>query len=222
MVASAKEVVVPDIGDFKDVDVIEVLVSAGERISAEDPLVTLESDKATMDVPSPYTGVIKEVKLQVGDKVSQGSMVALLELDDGEKAEPLPETVAESEHATKRPALTPAPETSPAYTTVEVDSVVETMATAEQPSPPPTLPPKLEGPGRAIPHASPSVRAFARELGVELLQQVGGTGPKGRILKQDVQAFVKRRLAQPGGAAAAAALAVPEMPEIDFSKFGEI
>ncbi|MFQ5995198.1 MAG: dihydrolipoyllysine-residue acetyltransferase [Acidiferrobacterales bacterium] len=221
--ASAKQVVVPDIGDFQDVDVIEVLVSVGDQINAEDPLVTLESDKATMDVPSPYAGVIKEVKLQVGDKVSQGSTVALLEVDGGEKLEPPPETVAELERSTAAaPAVPPPSETPTPPPSAELDTF-ESVAVVAQPSPPPTLPPLplLGEPGRAIAHASPSVRAFARELGVEL-GRVAGTGPKGRILKQDVHAFVKGRLAQPMGVAPAAGFSMPEMPEIDFSQFGEI
>lgn len=221
---SVKEVVVPDIGDFNDVDVIEVLVSPGDQIKAEDPLITLETDKATMDVPSPYAGVVKEVKIKVGDKVSQGVAVALLEAD---------ESVSEAESAAQPQAAANEPEASvvaegpaaeapvPRAATPTPPAPAAAPSTAARPTPPPTLPPPVERSGAARAHASPSVRAFARELGVDLTQ-VQGTGPKGRILQQDVQAFVKQRLSHPGAAAPAAGYVLPAMPEIDFSKFGAI
>lgn len=221
---SVKEVVVPDIGDFKDVDVIEVLVSPGDQIKVEDPLITLETDKATMDVPSPYAGVVKEVKIKVGDKVSQGVAVALLEAD---------ESVSEAESAAQPQAAANEPEASAVAEGPAAEAPVPRAATPTPPAPaaapstaarltpPPTLPPPVERSGAARAHASPSVRAFARELGVDLTQ-VQGTGPKGRILQQDVQAFVKQRLSHPGAAAPAAGYVLPAMPEIDFSKFGAI
>ena len=221
---SVKEVVVPDIGDFKDVDVIEVLVSPGDQIKVEDPLITLETDKATMDVPSPYAGVVKEVKIKVGDKVSQGVAVALLEAD---------ESVSEAESAAQPQAAANEPEASavaegpaaeapvPRAATPTPSAPAAAPSTAARLTPPPTLPPPVERSGAARAHASPSVRAFARELGVDLTQ-VQGTGPKGRILQQDVQAFVKQRLSHPGAAAPAAGYVLPAMPEIDFSKFGAI
>ena len=221
---SVKEVVVPDIGDFNDVDVIEVLVSPGDQIKAEDPLITLETDKATMDVPSPYAGVVKEVKIKVGDKVSQGVAVALLEAD---------ESVSEAESAAQPQAAANEPEASAVAEGPAAEAPVPRAAaptppapaaapsTAARPTPPPTLPPPVERSGAARAHASPSVRAFARELGVDLTQ-VQGTGPKGRILQQDVQAFVKQRLSHPGATAPAAGYVLPAMPEIDFSKFGAI
>ncbi len=221
---SVKEVVVPDIGDFNNVDVIEVLVSPGDQIKAEDPLITLETDKATMDVPSPYAGVVKEVKIKVGDKVSQGVAVALLEAD---------ESVSEAESAAQPQAAANEPEASAVAEGPAAEAPVPRAAaptppapaaapsTAARLTPPPTLPPPVERSGAARAHASPSVRAFARELGVDLTQ-VQGTGPKGRILQQDVQAFVKQRLSHPGAAAPAAGYVLPAMPEIDFSKFGAI
>ena len=221
---SVKEVVVPDIGDFKDVDVIEVLVSPGDQIKVEDPLITLETDKATMDVPSPYAGVVKEVKIKVGDKVSQGVAVALLEAD---------ESVSEAESAAQPQAAANEPEASAVAEGPAAEAPVPRAAaptppapaaapsTAARLTPPPTLPPPVERSGAARAHASPSVRAFARELGVDLTQ-VQGTGRKGRILQQDVQAFVKQRLSHPGAAAPAAGYVLPAMPEIDFSKFGTI
>ncbi len=221
---SVKEVVVPDIGDFNNVDVIEVLVSPGDQIKVEDPLITLETDKATMDVPSPYAGVVKEVKIKVGDKVSQGVAVALLEAD---------ESVSEAESAAQPQAAANEPEASAVAEGPAAEAPVPRAAsptppapaaapsTAARLTPPPTLPPPVERSGAARAHASPSVRAFARELGVDLTQ-VQGTGPKGRILQQDVQAFVKQRLSHPGAAAPAAGYVLPAMPEIDFSKFGAI
>jgi len=223
-VDSVKEILVPDIGGFNDVDVIEILVAPGDQIRVEDPLITLESDKATMDVPSPYAGVVKEVKIKVGDKVSQGVAVALLEAD---------ESVSESETAAQPQAGANEPEASAVAEGPAAEALVPRAATptppapaavpstAAGPTPPPTLPPPVERSGAVLAHASPSVRAFARELGVDLMQ-VQGTGPKGRILQQDVQAFVKQRLTHPGAAAPAAGYVLPVMPEIDFSKFGAI
>ncbi len=199
------DVRVPDIGDFKDVDVIEVLVSAGEHIDAEDPLITLESDKATMDVPSPHAGVVKAVKVKVGDKVSEGSLI--LSLQRGEAP-----TVA----AAPPPELgAPAPPTPQARATPSAPA----RAPEKRPSPTAAMAAVEEAVFRKA-HASPAVRRFARELGVDL-GRVKGTGPKERILKEDVQVFVKGRLAQPE-AAGAIGFAVAEMPEIDFSKFGEV
>ncbi len=221
---SVKEVVVPDIGDFNDVDVIEVLVSPGDQIKAEDPLITLETDKATMDVPSPYAGVVKEVKIKVGDKVSQGVAVALLEADESVSE---PETAAEPQAAANEPEASavaegPAAEAPvPRAATPTPPAPAAAPSTAARPTSPPTLPPPVERSGAARAHASPSVRAFARELGVDLTQ-VQGTGPKGRILQHDVQAFIKQRLSHPGAAAPAAGYVLPAMPEIDFSKFGAI
>ncbi|MEE8212150.1 MAG: dihydrolipoyllysine-residue acetyltransferase [Acidiferrobacterales bacterium] len=219
-----KEVVVPDIGDFNDVDVIEVLVSPGDQIKAEDPLITLETDKATMDVPSPYAGVVKEVKIKVGDKVSQGVAVALLEADESvSEAEPAaPPQAAANEPEASAAAEGPAAEAPvPRAATPTPPAPAAAPSTAARPTPPPTLPPPVERSGAARAHASPSVRAFARELGVDLTQ-VQGTGPKGRILQHDVQAFIKQRLSHPGAAAPAAGYVLPAMPEIDFSKFGAI
>ncbi len=197
--ATVKDVFLPDIGDFKDVDVIEVLVSPGQAIHQDDSLITLESDKATMEVPSPTSGTVREVPVKVGDKVSQGALILRLE--------PL-EDVA---------APTPQPPAAPPPEAVEKPPAAEVAA----PRPPPVAP----TPGAAEPvaivagaavHASPSVRRFARELGADL-SRVHGSGPKGRILKEDVQAFVKAQLS--GAAPAAAAL--PPLPEVDFTQFGE-
>ncbi len=200
------EVKVPDIGDFQDVDIIEVMVAPGDRIQAEDPLITLESDKATMDVPAPVAGTVVALRVNKGDKVSEGSTILALQPSAavaGVSDTPLQAPPAPSAPA---PATPPAREGPP-----------------DRPVPPPTLPEPVATTGATKSHASPSVRRFARELGVDL-QRVSGTGRKGRIVKQDVQAFVKQALAQPSSQAAAATpgLTLPEMPQIDFAKFGEI
>ena len=197
--AELTTVVVPDIGDFSEVEVIEILVAAGDEVAAEDSLISLESDKATMEIPSPYSGVVKILKISVGDKLSEGSVILELELAQGETtaAKPTVEEVAVAEtSATEvvapQPAVTPTP--------VEA---------------PPLAPPPVNG-KRA--HASPAIRRFARELGVDL-SRVGGSGPKGRVLKLDVKQYVKTVLA--GGDTAAGGSVIPPVPVIDFTKFGE-
>jgi len=200
---------VPDIGDFKDVEVIEILVKPGDTVAAEQSLVSLESDKAAMEVPSPAAGVVKELLLKVGDKVSQGAPI--LVLVEAAAASSIKEAGAASAGATTSQA--PAPSVA---------------RTGEMPIPAraPPVPAEVTGSGPAgfKPHASPSVRKFARELGVDLTR-VTGTGPNGRIVLADVQAFVKGALAR--GAAAPAAPAVGGLnvlpwPQVDFAKFGPI
>ena len=198
----ALTVPVPDIGDFKEVEVIEVLVKPGDAVSKEQSLITLESDKATMEIPSPSAGVVKELRIKVGDKVSKGAPILVLASADGAKAEaPKP---AKSSPA---PAAVPAP-------------VNQNAPKAE-----PARPPAQEETGDK-PHASPSVRKFARELGVDL-HVVRGSGPKGRILHSDIQAFVKGIVqgkaperAKPAGGALPFNL--PAWPEVDFAKFGPV
>ncbi|MCS6997694.1 MAG: E3 binding domain-containing protein, partial [Casimicrobiaceae bacterium] len=204
------EVRVPDIGDFKDVEVIEVLVKPGDVVAKEQSLITLESDKATMEIPSPAAGVVKSLRVKVGDRVSEGSPILVLE-DAGAQ----PATAA------------PAPEREEAPRALPAQAAAEEIRTAPPAIRPPA--PVPHEPSEAVqskPHASPSVRKFARELGVDLAK-VRGTGPKGRILHADVQAFVKGILA--GQAAAAPApsargigLDLPPWPEVDFAKFGPV
>ncbi len=197
----ALTVVVPDIGDFKDVEVIEVLVKPGDAVAKEQSLVTLESDKATMEIPAPAAGVVAEMRVKVGDRVSEGSELLVL----GGAAVPSPASSASSVPAT--PA--------------------STSATASTPPPPSTGRPVPREPREEIvskPHASPSIRLFARELGVDLAR-VAGSGPKGRILREDVQGFVKGALAgKPARAEAKASapFALPAWPEVDFAKFGPV
>ncbi|HXX11458.1 MAG TPA: dihydrolipoyllysine-residue acetyltransferase [Burkholderiales bacterium] len=201
-----REVVVPDIGDFKDVPVIEVLVKPGDSVKAEDSLVTLESDKATMEVPAPFSGVVKEMKVKVGDKVSQGVAILTLEADGAvqpaapKAAAPAPAPAARAAPPQAAPAQQPAGVAVPAV------------------APSPALAPVDEA-GFAHTHASPGVRRFARELGVDLTR-VKGSGPKGRILKDDVQGYVKSSLSRPAAAPAGGGLSVLPLPVVDFAKFG--
>jgi pyruvate dehydrogenase E2 component (dihydrolipoyllysine-residue acetyltransferase) len=246
---AATEVKVPDIGDFKEIPVIELLVKAGDTVKKDDSLLVLESDKATMEVPAPAAGVIAELKVKVGDKVSAGTLVALLEGGVGAGAAPAvtngngkaktagasppptqpqnPQTGSEPPQAdppggsgvrsggqspSERDANSPAPATPKAVGPAAAASAAETPATS---------PAAAEG---AIAHASPGVRRFARELGVPL-GQVTSSGPKGRILKEDIQSFVKQAIA--GGASARgggglADLGLPPWPKVDFAKFGPV
>jgi len=206
-----KDVLVPDIGDFKEVEVIEVLVKPGDTVAREQSLITLESDKATMEIPSPGAGVVKEITLKVGDKVSQGTLILRMEAADAAA------TVAETPRGAP-PSQTP----SPRPTTAAAPAPVATAAIAH--AAPVLAEPREET--SAKPHASPSIRKFARELGVALVR-VRGTGPKGRILIEDVRAFVKGALvAAPAPAAAkgggALPFNLPAWPEVDFAKFGPV
>ncbi|HEU5282580.1 MAG TPA: dihydrolipoyllysine-residue acetyltransferase [Burkholderiales bacterium] len=214
-----QEVFVPDIGDFKDVPIIEVLVKPGDRIKPEDSLVTLESDKATMEVPAPMGGVVQEMKVKVGDRVSQGSLILTLETGEAVVAAAAPKPAAAPAAPSPPPA---APTTAPA----PAAPVVPAPAAAPPPAAPTPAPAALapaDEAGFARAHASPAVRRFARELGVDLARVKGG-GPKGRVLKEDIQGFVKEALARPAPAAAAAGLgfALPAMPAVDFAKFGPV
>ena len=210
MPGAPETVTVPDIGDFKDVEVIEVLVKAGDTVTKEQSLITLESDKATMEIPSPAAGVVKELKVKVGDKVSEGSAVLVIESQGGA---PAAAPAQQGKEARPAPAA-PKPETAPAA-----------AAPIPRPSPVPLEPREANG---ARPHASPSVRKFARELGVDLAK-VRGSGPKGRVLHEDVQGFVKGVMVEGAGAASAPAARgggmpfnLPAWPEVDFAKFGPI
>ncbi len=212
------EVKVPDIGDFGDVPVIEIAVKAGDTVKEEDTLVTLESDKATMDVPSPAAGTVKELRLKVGDKVSEGSVVLLLE--SGEQRAAISDQLSASSEQSS--AISNQPSAS---------GEREAAVVAPQPAAPPATPPAPQVSSGSQPaaaggkaHASPSVRRFARELGVDVAL-VSGSGPKGRILREDVQAYVKAALAQPAGARPAAAgggLDLLPWPQVDFAKFGPV
>jgi pyruvate dehydrogenase E2 component (dihydrolipoamide acetyltransferase) len=202
-VAEIKQVLVPDIGDYRDVDIIEVMVKAGQTINAEDNLITLETDKAAMDVPSPYAGVIKEVNVKVGDKVSQGSLILLLESSD-----------AGTPQKSKSVQLPPVPTVAPVTEKVEAKPSAATDAASS------SLPAMAQPVTSAKAHASPAIRRFARELGVQI-EQVKGSGEKGRITKDDVQLFVKTALAQ-SGTSTGNGLQVLAMPVVDYAKYGAI
>jgi pyruvate dehydrogenase E2 component (dihydrolipoamide acetyltransferase) len=262
--ADIKEARVPDIGDYSDVPVIEVLVAVGDTVAKDQGLVTLESDKATLEVPSPFAGVVKELKVKLGDELSEGAVVALIETGDAGEAKPAAAPAAapapkEAAREAPKESLPKRPENRTAETATRVEPVAmpvvpdklaqreiaQAASTAPSPSrvlddrpgidpeaSPPRSPPVEFNADRVmpekVPHASPAVRLFARELGVDL-NQVKGSEHAGRISKEDVQRYVKAALAG-GGAAAAGAPAVAAggglnllpWPKVDFAKFGEI
>ncbi|HHJ38180.1 MAG: branched-chain alpha-keto acid dehydrogenase subunit E2 [Methylothermaceae bacteria B42] len=200
-----KEIVVPPLGDIDEVDVIEVLVQPGDKVEKDAPLITLESDKATMEVPSPDAGTVTAVLVKVGDKVKEGSPIAKLEVAEGSAEAEARAPAKETPPLVEEKA--PQPEQPPASASPSVP------ASEAAPSPP-----VAEEATGQLPYASPSVRKLARKLGVDL-HQVKGRGPKGRILREDVEAFVKARLQ---GAPAGGGVSLPPIPEIDFSKFGPV
>ena len=216
--AGVTEIRVPDIGDFSDVPVIEVLVGVGDRIRPEDPLVTLESDKATMDVPSPMAGTVVDIALSVGDLVSEGGLILTMEsaesVDSSESAD----------SATPMPVPASTPPVDPAARATDTStstgaSAPDPRAPQGRPSPTASLAP--EPTPRAVSHATPAMRRYARELGVDLAK-VKGTGRKGRILREDISGFVKHALAAPAPEVAAAGTGIPPIPAVDFSRFGEV
>ena len=205
-----KEILVPDIGNFQDVEIIEIMVKPGDQLSADDAIMTVESDKAAMDIPAPFAGTITELKIKVGDKVSAGTPILMLD------------TAGEAVASTSAPVVT-------SFTPATTD-VVANVPPPSHPAPevPAHIPPKhrpdpvaahAEIAGGKPAHASPSVRRFARELGADL-SRIKGSGPRGRILKEDVQAWIKGELAKPTGEAIG--LGFPPAPVIDFTQFGEI
>jgi pyruvate dehydrogenase E2 component (dihydrolipoamide acetyltransferase) len=230
----AQEVKVPDIGNYDNVPVIEILVKPGDTVKKDQGLVTLESDKATMEVPAPFAGVVTEIKVKIGDEVSEGAVVVLMDAADGAAAKP----AAKAEEP--KPAAAPAKAEAPAAAAAPAPAKTETPVVAEASKP--GIDAEIAGPRTPpvpfdasvvmpdkVPHASPAVRLFARELGVNL-ERVAGTGRKSRITKEDVQGYVKQALA--GGAAPRAAAAAGggggaglnllPWPQVDFAKFGEV
>jgi len=213
-VSNRIEIKVPDIGDFSDVPVIEILVSAGDLVKVEDSLITLESDKATMEVPSPAEGVIRELKVKLDDTVSEGDIVAVLEVSDAAEDG----AGSAEEPATAEPPASKAP---PADEPGQAPS--EPRAAQEPPAQPETGVAALD-PSK-VPYASPAIRRFARELGVDLTR-VAGSASKGRIVREDVSAFVKSvmsgtadsTVASPGGLR----FDFPELLEVDYSRYGEV
>ena len=209
-----KDVLVPDIGEFDAVEVIEVLVKSGDAVSVEDPLLTMESDKASMDVPSPFSGTVKTVKIKAGDKVSQNDLILTLVVKELETA--VTETSAETENSEAT-----APKTKDIVSTRKSESTSSGAVSKEPARRPPPIVMSVNQKSFLRAHASPSIRKFARELGVDL-SQVHGSGRKERITKEDVQEFVKQALGGTASGTAAAGSGIPAMPEIDFSKFGPV
>jgi len=227
--AQIVEVKVPDIGDFKDVPIIELLVKAGDEVKAEDSLMTLESDKATMDIPSPVSGVVTELKVKVGDKVAEGVTLALVSVSEGATAAAGKADVAAAPSPVPSPVAA-APVAPAAATPATADADYRPGDTELIIAPPrvamPTPAERLGG--GQLAHASPSVRRFARELGVDVAR-VAGSGPKGRIMQSDVQAYVKGLIsgtapasAAPAASAGSGGLDLLPWPKIDFAKFGAI
>ena len=191
------EVQLPDVGDFESIDVIEILVKTGDQINAEDPIVTLESDKASMEIPSPYSGTVTEVKIQVGDKIAQGHTILLLQTNSIKTPE----------------------KTEPQQVGIENSKAISPLELT-QPLPAPVIPKtaeKVRGSRSSKALASPAVRKLARELGVDL-GLVTGSGPRNRVLKEDVKSYTKSVIE---GSNKNAGFTLPEIPAVDFSKFGE-
>ena len=213
--ANIEKILLPDVGDFDDIEIIEVIINTGDDVSKDESIITLESDKATMEIPSPFTGKIKSVAVKVGDRISEGTLIAEIETSPTQQVEQAP------------PAAAPAKQVSSAAEAVaDKPATAVSAPVAEQnqersPSPVATLP---DAALTTIAHASPSIRRFARELGVDI-SRVNGSGSKGRVLKEDVQGYVKSTLASGTGSVSAkgsgTGLQSPQAQAIDFSKFGE-
>src|SRR5450755_3935502 len=200
---SSTEIKVPDIGGFTDVSVIDVMIEVGQKIEVDAPLITIETDRAAMDVPAPAAGVVRKISIKKGDKVSQGSVILVLEAD--QSAPPAAGAAAPDQKSEA------APKAAPAATPVTV------APPAPAPAPAPRGPVSIDEIGFSKAHASPSVRKFARELGVDLAR-VTGSGPKARITTDDVKAYVKKLLTSPG----ATVSALPKVPDVDFKRFGPV
>jgi pyruvate dehydrogenase E2 component (dihydrolipoamide acetyltransferase) len=199
------EVRVPDIGDYKDVEIIEVAVQPGDAVVVDGTLITLETEKATMDVPSSAAGIVRELKVRRGGRVSQGDVIALIEAETATApavAVAVDSKPVVSREAAEKPAVQPVIQPSPAQASEEAGRAAKGMVVGD--------------PGFSRSHASPSIRRFARELGLDLAK-VQGTGAKGRITEQDVKAHVKRLLSEP-----AAGAALPRVPVVDFAAYGAV
>jgi pyruvate dehydrogenase E2 component (dihydrolipoamide acetyltransferase) len=214
--ADLKPALVPDIGNYKDIPVIELLVAVGDTVKQDQGLVTLESDKSTMEVPAPFAGVVRELKVKVGSPMSEGMVVAMIEVTSAAPAAAI--------SAAPVAQAAPTPVAAPVAAAPAVASVPATRA-----APTPALPAPEVKDGESFVHASPGVRLFARELGVDLAKLAAGTGRKGRIMKEDVQSYVKTTLAgNVGGNVVGASagngggLNLIPWPQVDFSKFGQV
>lgn len=223
--ADKQTITLPDVGDFQDIEIIEVLIAPGDLVEAEQSILVLESDKATMEIPSPLAGTIETVDVSVGDRVNQGDQIATLSVAGGAGQAPAPapepEPVKEPEpepvqqpQAAAEAEVTPAAAPPPAAPSARAET-----ALGKTRKPHPGSGDGTREGGRKLIHASPSIRRYARELGVDL-EQVMGSGPKGRIIKADVKAFIKTAMASGGGGGGG--LQVSSIPEVDHARFGEI
>lgn len=210
--AELKQVLIPDIGDFKDVPVIEVLVKAGDEVKAEDSLITLESDKATIEIPSPYSGIIKQISVKPGDKVSEGKSILTIETSDNAQKQTGDSNQASADLLTQKTAVNSEHEAKP----VPASAPIQSVQTQSQRHVAP-----VTGITVSKAHASPSIRRFARELGVNL-DLITGSGPKHRILKEDVQAYVKSELSKSSNNGTGLGLNLLPWPQVNFAKFGPI
>ena len=210
--AGSMDVTVPDIGDYHDIPVIEVLVKDGDAVEKDAPLIVLESEKATMEVPAPASGTVRGMKVKAGAKVSKGSPICTLELAAGAQPAPVP--------GKPKPPLDVGPREEMKPPPAPLASPQRGEAGAQR-APGEGAPPWVGQAGQQVPHASPFVRKLAREFGVDLAK-VQGTGPKGRISAEDVQAFTKKALAGGASTGTSVGAGIPPMPAVDFSQFGEI
>ena len=224
--ADNKTITLPDVGDFKDIEIIEILIAIGDEVEVEQSLVVLESDKATMEIPSPYAGSIDSIVVSVGDRLNEGDTIATINATGGAQDQAQPEPAAAEPVP---PAADPEPVSAPR---AEVSATVAPQTEVAKPAGD-AVPGKILRPhpgtgvdpgqasGSKTIHASPSIRRYARELGVNL-ERIIGSGPKGRVVKADVRAFVKSTMSGAGASAGGTGISVSSLPEIDHSKFGEV
>jgi len=221
-VADNNTITLPDVGDFEDIEIIELLIAVGDDVEAEQSIIILESDKATMEIPSPFAGKVESISVKVGDKLNEGDQIAVL--SGASAGDVKGETVAEQPAPV---ATEPEPEPAAAPTPPAAEPAAAPKSDAVPGKPlrphPGASGGDVAGASSKMIHASPSIRRYARELGVSL-EQVIGSGPKGRIVKSDIKAFIKTAMsgATPGAAAAGGGISIGAMPEVDHSKFGEV
>ncbi|MFT5218730.1 MAG: pyruvate dehydrogenase E2 component (dihydrolipoamide acetyltransferase) [Gammaproteobacteria bacterium] len=229
--SESKTINLPDVGDFDEIEVIELLVAVGDQVEKEQSIIMLESDKATMEIPSPFSGQVESINVKVGDRIGEGHAIAVLKVDEASsESEPAkekaPEEKAESppadkdEKANETPDDAPADEPSPVVATDDSKPAEQEAALGKARKPHPGENQGAVAKSTKMVHASPSIRRYARDLGANL-DQVIGTGSKGRILKADVKAFIKSAMSG-NASGAATGTGIPKMPEVDHSRFGEI
>jgi len=221
-VAENKTIALTDVGDFQDIEIIEILIAAGDVVEAEQSIIVLESDKATMEIPSPFAGTIESLSVKVGDRLNEGDKIATLVSSGAAEAsvDPAPAEAVEAEAATVEDEPEPPAEVTAAVAPdIDEQKASATPGKKLKPHPGAEAGMAVSSSGKTI-HASPSIRRYARELGVNL-EQVIGSGPKGRLLKADVKAFVKSAMSS-GASAGGSGISVSSLPEIDHSKFGAV